>query len=86
VIRTCVRRTSRDDGPVREQPAIFQRVELRVTKVGDPRPEAIEAMLQYVCRYLVISIFSGSVPTAVEKSMNFWNSALCLSVSSPAMK
>src|SRR6266516_1851641 len=41
--------------------------------------------LQYACRYLVISTFAGSVPTAVEKSMNFWNSALCLSVSSPAM-
>jgi hypothetical protein len=33
-----------------------------------------------------MSTFSGTVPTSVEKSMNFWNSALCLSVRSPAMK
>src|SRR5262245_48911446 len=25
-----------------------------------------------------MSTFSGSVPTELEKSMNFWNSALCL--------
>jgi phage/plasmid-associated DNA primase len=54
--------------------------------LADFSQQVFAARVQYTCRYLVISIFSGSVPTAVEKSMNFWNSALCLSVSSPAMK
>src|SRR5262249_32876648 len=36
------------------------------------RPPGVRSIAQNVCRYLLTSTFSVSVPVCTEKSMNFW--------------